>query len=88
MLIEMSTVSSRSKRESLSRLTLAEIQSTEPEYERVPGIQRRFSVSRPFVFDSFHKGVKSIHVIRPGAKKGIRLVHVQSMRQYLESFGE
>ena len=69
-------------------LTLAELQSTEPEYERIPAICRRFGVSRPFVFNSFHQGVKSIHLKRPGAVKGIRLVNVKSMREFLLSFVE
>jgi hypothetical protein len=69
-------------------LTLTELQSTEPEYERIPTICRRFGVSRPFVFASFHQGVKSIHVKRPGASKGIRLVNVKSMREFLLSFVE
>jgi hypothetical protein len=85
---QMSTVSPTMKREALSRLTLADLQSREPEYERIPAICRRFSVSRPFVFESFHKGVKSIHVRKAGCEKGIRLVSVASMRAYLESFGE
>jgi hypothetical protein len=80
-------VSCGTKREALSRLTLADLQSTEPEYERVPAISRRFGVSRPFIFESFRNGVRSLHVKKPGATKGIRLVHVASMRQYLESFG-
>jgi hypothetical protein len=31
--------------------------------------------------------LKSLHIKRPGASKGIRLVNVASMREYLESFG-
>jgi hypothetical protein len=84
----MSTVSLRSKREALSRLTLADLQSTEPEFERIPAICRRFGVSRPFVFESFHQGVESIHIKKPGRKKGIRIVKVASMRKFLESFGD
>jgi hypothetical protein len=83
----MSTVSSAIKRERLSgSFTLAELQSKEPEYERIPAICRRFSISRPFVFEAFHRGVKSIHIKRPGKVKGIRLVNVASMRDYLLSF--
>jgi hypothetical protein len=69
-------------------MTLAELQATEPEYERIPAICRRFGVSRPFVFRAFHLGVKSIHLKRPGATKGVRLVSMQSMRNFLESFIE
>ena len=80
------TVSCGTKREALSRLTLADLQSTEPEYERIPAISRRFGVSRPFIFEAFHNGVESLHIKRPGSSKGIRLVKVASMRAYLESF--
>jgi len=68
-------------------MTLAELQATEPEYERIPAICRRFGISRPFVFEAFHNGVKSIHLKRPGCVKGVRLVSVASMRKYVESFG-
>jgi hypothetical protein len=84
--MENISVSSRPKRTNLSNLTVAELQSTEPELERIPQICRRFGVSRPFVFYAFHQGVKSLHIKKPGAKKGIRLVSVSAMRQFLSSF--
>jgi hypothetical protein len=74
------------QRNKFGPLTLAELQSSDPEYERIPAICRRFGVSRPFVFEAFHKGVKSIHLKRPGATKGVRLVNVKSMREFLLSF--
>jgi hypothetical protein len=75
-------------RQKLGPMTLAELQSTDPEYERIPSICRRFGVSRAFVFRALHLGVKSIHLKRPGATKGIRLVSVSAMRNFLESFIE
>jgi hypothetical protein len=83
---ENMSVSSRPKRTDFSKFTVAELQSTEPEYERIPQTCRRFGVSRPFVFQAFQQGVKSLHIKRPGAKKGIRLVSVSSMREFLEKF--
>jgi hypothetical protein len=65
---------------------LLDYQDSCPEYARIPTICRLFGVSRPFVFESFHKGVKSLHIKRPGAQKGVRLVLVTSFREYLESF--
>jgi hypothetical protein len=71
----------------LNRLgTVAELQDVEPEYARIPAICRMFGVSRPFIFESFHRGVKSLHIKKPGSSKGIRLVKVASMREYLEGF--
>jgi|HubBroStandDraft_6_1064221.scaffolds.fasta_scaffold780432_3 hypothetical protein len=83
----MITVSTRSNRNRFTPITVAEFQDVTPEYARIPAICRMFGVSRPFVFDAFHKGLKSLHIKRPGASKGIRLVNVVSMREYLESFG-
>src|SRR5258708_6610751 len=68
-------------RQKLGPMTLADLQATEPEYERIPSICRRFGVSRAFVFRAFNLGVKSIHLKRPGASKGVRLVSVSSMRK-------
>jgi hypothetical protein len=75
-------------RQGVTPLTLSDLQAVEPEYMRIPAICRRFGVSRPFVFKAFHPGVKSIHLKSPGASKGVRLVHVASMRDFLESFIE
>jgi len=85
----MVKVSSRTNytRKSLGNLTIAELQETPVEYERVPAICRRFGVTRPFVFYGFQNGVKNIHVKKPGATKGVRLVSVSSMREFIESFG-
>jgi hypothetical protein len=83
----MSTVSSTAIR-GLGRLRIADLQDVGVEYARVEAISRMFAVSRPFIFEAINKGVKSLHIKKPGAKKGIRLIHVQSMREFLEGFGE
>jgi hypothetical protein len=75
------------KRDDFSKLSIADLQSTEPEYERIPQISRRFGVSRTFIFQACQQGVvKNLHIKRPGAKKGILLVSVPSMRKLMESF--
>jgi hypothetical protein len=82
----MSTAIKLPKREALSKVTLEMLQSTEPEYERVQGIMKRFGVSRPFIYDCLKKGVKSIHIKNPGASRGVVIVNVKSMRDFLLSF--
>jgi hypothetical protein len=82
--LDMPTVTTNKLR--FGAITLQELQAVEPEYERIPAICRRFGVSRPFVFESFHKGVKSLHIKKPGKLKGVRLVSVSSMREFLQSF--
>jgi hypothetical protein len=84
---KMMQLSSGTNRNRFTPMTVAELQDVTPEYARIPAICRMFGVSRPFVFDGFHKGVKSLHIKKPGASKGIRLVNVVSFREYLESFG-
>jgi hypothetical protein len=76
------------KRPSLAAFqTIETIQGMRPEYLRLPGATRLTGLSRTQLFAAINAGVKSIHFKRPGAKKGIRLIHVQSLLDYIESFG-
>jgi hypothetical protein len=76
----------------LRRPSLAVLQSVEtiqgmrPEYVRIPGATRLTGLSRTQLFEAINRGVKSVHFKRAGAKKGVRLIHVQSLIDYIESF--
>jgi hypothetical protein len=61
----------------------------EVEYLRVDDITNAFSISRGFLFPlllSDPPKVKSVHILQPGKSRGIRLVNVQSLRDYLATY--
>jgi hypothetical protein len=59
------------------------------EWLRVNDTVRAFGLSRPSLFQLIATGqIRSAHIKRPGAKKGIRLISVQSVRDYIGSFEE
>jgi hypothetical protein len=61
----------------------------QPEWLRVNDAVVLFGLSRPHLFKAILlEKVKSVHVKRPGAKKGIRLIEVQSLRDYVRTFAE
>jgi hypothetical protein len=61
----------------------------QPEWLRVNDAVTVFGLSRPHLFKAiFLDKVKSVHVKRPGAKKGIRLIEVESLRDYIKGFAE
>jgi hypothetical protein len=63
--------------------------SIQPEWLRVNDAVTVFGLSRPHLFKAiFLDKVKSVHVKRSGAKKGIRLIEVESLRNYLKTFAE
>ena len=59
-------------------------QSLEPEFLRVHDVQRVFGLKRGHVYALIAAGlVKSVCLRKPGAKTGVRLVHVESLRLHL-----
>lgn len=65
----------------------APITSLTPEWIRIPQVTLLFGLSRSHVFAKIaDRTLESVHVKRPGAEKGIRLVKIESIRRYLESF--
>jgi hypothetical protein len=61
----------------------------QPEWLRVNDAVVVFGLSRPHLFRAILLDkVKSVHVKRPGAKKGIRLIEVKSLRDYIRTFAE
>ena len=60
---------------------------TGPEFFRIQQITANYGLSRSHIFNKLNDGTfDSILVKQPGAKRGIRLVKVDSIRRYLNSF--
>ena len=60
---------------------------SEPEWIRINDAVRVFGLSRPYLFDLISaKKIRSVHITRKGATKGIRLIDTASLRQYIGSF--
>jgi len=61
----------------------------QPEWLRVNDAVMAFGLSRPHLFRAIVQNlVKSVHIKNPGAKKGIRLIETQSLRDYINTFSE
>jgi hypothetical protein len=61
----------------------------EPEYLKIEDCFYAFGVSRGFLFPlllSNPPQIKSVHIKQPGRSRGIRLVNVQSLREYLARY--
>ena len=57
----------------------------EPEFMRVEGTSQKFGPSRGWFYKGIREGwFESVLLRQPGAKNGIRLLHVASVRAYLE----
>lgn len=58
--------------------------SAPPEFIRVPDVEKVFGIKRGHCYALISAGaVKSVCLRKPGAKTGVRLVHFQSVRDYL-----
>jgi hypothetical protein len=61
----------------------------EPEYLRIDDCYNVFGVSRGFLWPLISAKppvVRSIHIMRPGRQRGIRLVDVRSLRDFLSKY--
>ena len=55
-----------------------------PEFVRVPDVERLFGIKRGHCYALIGSGaVKSVCLRKPGAKTGVRLVALASVRDYL-----
>ena len=83
-IFHMSIVSS--KRPSLATLqTLSDVQALKPEWLRIPAASRVSGLSRKQIFVGIANGtIRSKHLKRPGAVKGIRLIHFDSLMAFIE----
>ena len=57
-----------------------------PEFGRTPDVERLFGVKRGLCYRYIGDGTfKSVCIRKPGAKTGIRLVHLGSVRDWLNA---
>jgi len=79
-----------SKRPSLAALqTLSDVQVMKPEWLRIPAAMRVSALSRQQIFAGIAEGkFRSKHLKRPGAVKGVRLIHFDSLMAYIEGLEE
>ena len=55
-----------------------------PEFGRLADVQRLFGLKRGFTYQLINEGkIRSVSLRKPGAKTGCRLIHPQSVRDYL-----
>ena len=83
------TAAANAPAESGAQLTTAPIHAanlstTQPEFCRLPDLQRLFGIKRGHAYSLMHEGaIRSVSLRRRGYKLGIRLVDVASVRDYL-----
>lgn len=64
----------------------AGIKETLPEFGRVNDVQRLFGVKRGILYRWIGEGkVKSVCIREPGNIQGVRLIHLASVRAYINS---
>lgn len=74
-----------------AKLTAAPIESGAsdsiiPEFGRLRDVERGWGIKRGHAYALIKEGkIKSVCLRKPGAKTGVRLVHLQSLRNYLNS---
>jgi hypothetical protein len=57
-----------------------------PEFGRVPDLERLFGLKRGVVYQLIRRGkIKTVCLRQPGSFTGTRLVHLQSVRDFLHS---
>jgi hypothetical protein len=58
-----------------------------PFYWRIADASRKYGLSRTRLFEEIAKGtLKSLYVIKPGKKRGFRLIEAKSLEAYINSF--
>jgi hypothetical protein len=61
-----------------------DVSSSVAEFGRVPDIERLFGIKRGLCYQLIGSGaVKSVCLRKPGAKTGVRLVYLASVRDWL-----
>lgn len=66
--------------------TVEDAQALKPVWLRIPAAARVSGLSRTHIFEAIATDkIRSKHIKRPGAQKGIRLVHYESLLAYIES---
>jgi hypothetical protein len=63
-----------------------DMREAQPEFCRVPDLRFLFGLHRSYVYLLIQRGaIQSVNLRQPGAKTGLRLVHVQSVRDFLNA---
>jgi hypothetical protein len=69
-----------------ARAEAADCSGILPEFGRFQDVQRLFALKRGFTYQLINAGkIKSVSLRKPGSKFGCRLIHLQSVRDYLHS---
>ena len=64
----------------------SDINSLSPEFTRVPGVEKVFGIKRGVTYRKIKDGTfKSMLLREPGNQQGVRLVYLQSVRDFLHS---
>jgi hypothetical protein len=67
----------------------ADVAGVEPEFVRLADLQRLFGIKRGHAYQLMHDGaIQSVCLRRRGHKRGVRLVSVASVREYLKRQSE
>ena len=67
-------------------VTAGNFSGTLQEFGRYPDVQRHFGVKRGITYQWIRAGlIKSVVIRKPGARAGIRLIHMQSVRDFINS---
>jgi len=83
---EIAATTHRRKQLTAEPIASAKVATLEPEFCRPADCRSVFGLSRTFIYGLLKSGqIKSICLRRPGARTGIRLLHVASIRDYLTS---
>jgi len=65
-------------------IAAGESAATLPEFGRLVDVQRLFGLKRGFTYQLINAGkIKSVCLRKRGAKTGVRLIHLQSVRDFL-----
>ena len=60
--------------------------SSLPEFGRIPDVERLFGLKRGILYQLLSSGkIKSVCLRRKGARTGVRLVHLPSVREFLHA---
>jgi hypothetical protein len=67
-------------------IAVGQTSQTLPEFGRVNDVQKLFGVKRGILYRWINEGkVKSVCIREPGNVQGLRLIHLQSVRDYIHS---
>ena len=68
------------------QIAVGNTQQVLPEFGRVPDVQKLFGVKRGILYRWIGEGkIKSVCIREPGNIQGVRLIHLESVRNYINS---